>query len=56
MFCQLVRSSANGDKWGTMSESEPEVHVPSTGMWESSPIAKEWHESWEAFKEIQHKP
>ncbi|ETP29393.1 hypothetical protein F442_21450 [Phytophthora nicotianae P10297] len=34
-----------------MSESKPEVHVPSTSMWESSPIAKECHESWEAFKE-----
>ncbi|ETO60161.1 hypothetical protein F444_21608, partial [Phytophthora nicotianae P1976] len=34
-----------------MSESKPEVHVPSTGMWEYSPIAKECHESWEAFKE-----
>ncbi|KAG2928469.1 hypothetical protein PC117_g14306 [Phytophthora cactorum] len=34
-----------------MSDSEPEVHVPSAGLWESSPIAKEWHENWEAFKD-----
>ncbi|KAG2971890.1 hypothetical protein PC118_g16016 [Phytophthora cactorum] len=35
----------------TMSDSEPEVHVPSAGLWKSSPIAKEWHENWEAFKD-----
>ncbi|KAG3248194.1 hypothetical protein PI124_g7129 [Phytophthora idaei] len=35
----------------TTSDSEPEVHVPSAGLWESSPIAKEWHENWEVYKD-----
>ncbi|KAE8954910.1 hypothetical protein PF011_g31945 [Phytophthora fragariae] len=34
-----------------MSGSDPETHVPSVGVWKSSPITKEWHESWEAFYE-----
>ncbi|KAL4157635.1 hypothetical protein PRNP1_006652 [Phytophthora ramorum] len=34
-----------------MSESDPKTHIPSVGVWKSSPITKEWHESWEAFHE-----
>ncbi|KAE8992108.1 hypothetical protein PR001_g21039 [Phytophthora rubi] len=35
----------------TMSGSDPETDVSSVGVWKSSPISKEWHESWEAFYE-----
>ncbi|POM58667.1 ATP-binding cassette (ABC) Superfamily [Phytophthora palmivora] len=34
-----------------MSDSEPEPHVPSTSVWEASPISQEWHATWEAFYE-----
>ncbi|KAG3095917.1 hypothetical protein PI125_g16130 [Phytophthora idaei] len=39
----------------TMSDSEPEVHVPSAGLWESSLIAKEWHGNWKAFKDYMER-
>ncbi|KAL3656402.1 hypothetical protein V7S43_018705 [Phytophthora oleae] len=33
-----------------MSGSEPEVYVPSPGVWEAPPITEEWQENGEAFK------